>query len=378
MTLLRFEHALIVGKFYPPHHGHEYLIRTALGAARQVSVLVLASSQENLPMQARAEWLRRCFPNSPQLRVRAALDDVAIDYHDAVIWAAHVAIMRDALAELDAVAPAPAVDVVFSSEAYGAELARHFQARHVCLDATRALYPISSTRARADLAGSWEFLPHAVREGLCLRVVVVGAESSGTTTLTRALCSALRARGGVWQRTTWVPEYGREFSANQLALLRAVRPHAAPRDIVWEESDFVQIAEEQTRLETIAAPHGSPVLLCDTDAFATGIWHERYRGATSAAVDAIVANLPPRGLYLLTDPADVPFEDDGLRDGEHLRPWMHARFAQALSARAVPWFTLSGTPEARLVSALSHVDRAFDEHRCFAQPLGERNSVQSL
>ena len=135
MSRVVFQHALVVGKFYPPHIGHEYLIATALRHSRQVTALVLASSAESIGMGARAAWLRESFAGEDRLRVLAALDDVRIDYADLEIWRQHVDIMRAALASVGA----PTVDAVFSSERYGAELARQFSAAHVCLDPARRM-----------------------------------------------------------------------------------------------------------------------------------------------------------------------------------------------------------------------------------------------
>jgi NadR type nicotinamide-nucleotide adenylyltransferase len=360
MSRREFDHALIVGNFFPPHLGHEYLVRTALEFSRRVTVLVLAASSEPLPMKLRAEWLRQCFPDAHDLRVVAALDDVPIDYDDEAIWRAHVDVMRralrgDAAAHVETERP---VDVVFSSEEYGETLARWFGARHVCLDRGRALHPISATAVRRDLAGCWMELPAPVRAGLALRVALVGAESTGTTTLARDLRDALRARGGAWARTEWVPEYGREYSVNLLAVARAHDPAARPQDAVWTEEDFVEIAREQNRREDEAARQGGPVLVCDTDAMATAIWHERYRGTPSASVERVAEAMAPRALYLLTDHANVPFEDDGLRDGEHLRAWMNERFADVLSAGAAPWHLVSGPADHRLRAALRYIDDA--------------------
>ena len=61
MSRIEFEHGLIVGKFYPPHEGHLYLIQTALFHCRRVSVLVLGASTERLSMSLRAQWIRECF-----------------------------------------------------------------------------------------------------------------------------------------------------------------------------------------------------------------------------------------------------------------------------------------------------------------------------
>lgn len=370
-----FEHGLIVGKFYPPHAGHEYLIRTAARHCRHVTVTVLGSQVESISLAHRIAWLRDIFGAHPHVRVVGEMDDIRIDYADEAVWQAHIAIMRTAVQQADReFGQAPDVDAVFSSEHYGTRMAGYFAAHAVCLDQARSLYPLSGTAVRNDIARYWLQLAPAVRAGLALRVVVLGAESSGTTTLVRDLVAALQARGGSWGLTRAVAEYGREYSANLLAVARASLPQCRPQQLQWQEQDFVDIAGEQTRMENSAAADGGPVLICDTDALATCIWHERYMGYRSSAVAAIAAALPPRALYLLTDHADVPFEDDGLRDGEHLRPWMTQRFGEVLAGGETLWFTVSGLREQRCRSALQAIDAQFERHLRFTLPLEQRSA----
>lgn len=373
MSRILYEHGLVIGKFYPPHLGHEYLIRTAAAHCRRVTVGVLGSSVETIPMQHRAAWLRESFAALPHVRIVAELDDVPIDYDDPAIWEAHVEVMRQAVAGANRdYGPAPAIDAVFTSEAYGEELARRFAAEHVCLDQSRSLYPVSGTAVRFNPCDQWDLLSPAVQAGLALRVVLVGAESTGTTTLSRDLAAALRKRGGIWARTGWVAEYGREYSANLLALARAKSPNARAEDIVWHSEDFTTVATEQCRQEDLAARRGSPVLVCDTDAMATRIWHERYMNRPSPEVARIAANMPPRALYLLTSHEGVPFEDDGLRDGEHLREWMTGRFREELAAQAIPWLELRGSRKERCHLALAAVDDLLRGAWQFAPPLEQQ------
>ena len=374
MSRVDYLHGLVIGKFYPPHLGHEYLIRTAAAHCRNVTVAVLGSSVESISMQARTYWLRDSFAAMPNVRIAYALDDWPVDYDSSEVWAGHVAAMHQAIAAADCeFGVLPAVDAVFSSEPYGEELARRFSAVHVCLDSSRALYPVSGTLVRADPVACWEFLSPAVQAGLALRVVVVGAESTGTTTLSRDLVKALRGRGGIWVRTGWVAEFGREYSANLFALLRARNPTARAEDIAWLSADFTAVAKRQCELEEAAARYGSPVLVCDTDALATCIWHERYMGRPSDAVREIAAAMPPRALYLLTSEEGVPFEDDGLRDGEHLRSWMSERFRQLLSAQSIPWIELRGLPAERCAAALLAVDAMLARAWRYAPPLEQQN-----
>jgi HTH-type transcriptional repressor of NAD biosynthesis genes len=370
MTRRPFRHGLVIGKFYPPHLGHEYLIRSAALHSSAVTVAVLGSSVESLSIAQRVQWLQNAFADTPQVRIIGALDDVPVNYGDDTIWQAHVDIMRDAVTHAGRTfTPLPKVDAVFSSEAYGDRLASYFNCKHVCLDQSRSLYPTSGTAVRADVPGQWHMLSPAVQAGLVMRVVLLGAESTGTTTLSQDLAAALRARGGVWAKTQWVAEYGREYSANLLALARATAPQASLDDIAWQSSDFTHVAQEQCRRENTAAAHGSPVLVCDTDAWTTRVWNERYMDQPNSAVDAMATKMPARALYILTSERDVPFEDDGLRDGEHLRSWMNQRFRDELTAQAVPWIEVHGTPEARCATALHTLDVLMGRYWTFASPL---------
>jgi NadR type nicotinamide-nucleotide adenylyltransferase len=294
-----------------------------------------------------------------------------MDLESHPVWAAHVAVMR---ATLNTRTTEP-VDVVFSSEAYGPELARRFNATHVMVDPAPAIQGVSGTAARHDLAGSWDLLHPVVRAGMTTRVVVLGAESTGTTTISQRLAEAYRERGGVWARTQWVPEYGREHTMlkHDAACSEAARRgHPAPalENLVWDSDDFGFIAQRQAALEEAAARHGSPVLICDTDALATRVWERRYvyQGAQAAA-DA-VPTLPARAIYLLTDHVGVPFVQDGWRDGEHVRAKMTGYFIDELTTGGHSWALLTGSLGQRMDLARRITDEALHDAAELADPIG--------
>jgi HTH-type transcriptional repressor of NAD biosynthesis genes len=351
---VRYRHGLIVGKFYPPHAGHHALIAAAERECERVTVVVAPSTQESVPLEFRLRWLREA--HGPRVHFVGVYDDHPIDYDDPAAWELHMAVFRTA-------AGADRVDAVFSSEAYGVELAARFHAEPVIVDLPRENVPISGTAVRADPVGHWGLLGPGVRGWLAKRVVVVGAESSGTTTLARALARHYRLRGGIWARTRWVPEFGRELTERKLA---ALGPDATIFDVTWDRADFETVAATQNAMADEAARDGSPVLFCDTDAFATTIWEERYLGNTSEAVRQLVR---APSLYLLTDDDGVPFEDDGLRDGEHLRRWMTGRFRDELGALGVPHLVLTGNFSQRLRAAVTATDDLLARGWVFTPPL---------
>lgn len=192
------------------------------------------------------------------------------------------------------------------------------------------------------------------------RIVLVGAESTGKTTLAQDLVAHYRSLGGAFALTEWVPEYGREYTELLVARqgLLESEPDAEVRSAEWMAADFAVIAAEQQRLEDAAAASGAPLVIADTDALATQVWERRYLGEGShAALDAVPV-LPPRALYLLADWRDVPFEQDGIRDGEHLREQMTQWFVEELQKRDEPWALISGDREHRLATSIRLIDEA--------------------
>lgn len=314
---------LVIGKFLPPHRGHQFLIDTAVALSEQGVVIVCAKPTDPIPGTLRQQWLQELHPAA-----RVLLIDDRYDETDSAVWAANT---------VRWLGRAP--DAVFTSEDYGDRYALLLGARHVCVDRARLTVPISGTAVRNDPYAHWEHLGPPVRAWFAKRVCVLGAESTGTTTLARDLAARLQ--------TVWVEEYGREVSVVKLAT----------HDPGWRTEEFTQIAEEQTRREDAAARQANRVLICDTNAFATALWHRRYLGTRSPAVEAI-ARRGRCDLYLLTGD-EIPFVQDGLRDGEHLRHEMHGWFEGALRGQPVPWRLLRGSREARLEEALRWVDALF-------------------
>lgn len=313
---------VVVGKFLPPHLGHSYLIDTALAGADRVLVVVCAHPDDPYPAARRAAALRELHPAAT---VVVTPDDIPDAQGDATsqAWA------RRTVALLGGTPP----DVVFTSEEYGERYAAFLGARHVSVDPSRRRYPVSGTAVRADPWAHAHLLSPVVRAWFVTRVCVVGAESTGTTTLARDLAAHYGC--------AWVPEYGRVYSQRR-------------RGTEWGSAEFVHIARRQQADEDAAARRGGPLLVCDTDALATSVWHERYLGTTSPEVERIAADRR-YALYILTAD-DIPFVQDGTRDGEHVRGWMTERFRQVLSARPEPWIEVRGDRSARLAAATAHVD----------------------
>lgn len=364
-------HGLVVGKFYPPHAGHDFLIDIAESVCEQVTVVVAASNVETIPLEHRLAWLRQSHRHQATVHVVGCVDNHRIDYDDPAVWDLHLDVFREAIGR----SPAPnKVDAVFTSEAYGAELARRLGARWAGNGLGRQPHQLCASDIRRDPPAYWDAVTPPVRAWLTKRVVVVGAESTGTTTLTRGLREVYRRRGGPYGLTQWVPEYGRDLSWRKLAVLtarRALRDEPVPTmdDIVWTDSDFDEVVATQNRLENAAAAVGGPLLLCDTDSFTTRYWQARYMGYTSAEV-VRDSSRSDRSLYILTSHEGIPFVQDGVRDGAHLRADMTRTLIDGLAAQTAPYIVLTtAEPAERLAIATRQIDALLAEGWDFGEPL---------
>lgn len=314
---------LVIGKFYPPHRGHKHLIDTAKSQVDELTVIVCDHKDQAIAGQLRAQWIREIHPGVTVLVVADVLPE-----DDSKGWAEYT---------LQVLGYRP--DVVFTSEPYGDAYASFLQSQHVLVDQKRQMVSVSGTQIRENPLKHWEYLEPCVRAYFAKRVCVLGAESTGTTTLAKALAKHYR--------TVWVPEFGRLYTEVKLSA----------GALVWQTKEFVFIAKQQTCLEDQLARLCNRILICDTDAFATSLWHERYMGFVSPEVEALSVGRT-HDLYLLTD-VDIPFTQDGTRDGEQIRHAMHRRFEEGLQKKDDKYLLLSGDHETRLTKAINACDTLF-------------------
>lgn len=75
-------------------------------------------------------------------------------------------------------------------------------------------------------------------------------------------------------------------------------------------------------------------------------------------------------IYLLTDHVGVPFVQDGIRDGEHIRAEMTRWFEDALTATGRSWvLLLTGPLSERVDLAVRVVNLALAQRSSFGAPL---------
>lgn len=166
------------------------------------------------------------------------------------------------------------------------------------------------------------------------KIVIIGPESTGKSTLSSALASHYGTR--------MVPEFARAYLDN------------LDRD--YEEADLLSIAKGQIAAEELASRHVKNHLICDTDLNVIKVWSEhKYQRCSTAILQTIAVR--KYDLYLLTD-IDFPWQEDRLR--EHPEPEMRHYFFQVyldlVQQSGVPFAVISGNKEQRLQQAIAVIE----------------------
>ncbi|MEP7301688.1 MAG: ATP-binding protein [Caldimonas sp.] len=168
-------------------------------------------------------------------------------------------------------------------------------------------------------------------------VVLLGAESTGKTTLAAAIGTALAGRG---IEVAVVAEALREFCTEH---------GRTPR----RDEQTAIAAEQGRRIEAAAAR--ARVVVADTSALMIAVYSDLVFDDPGLYPPAEAAQR--RYDLTLVTALDLPWQADGLqRDGAHVREPVDARLRAALARAGVAFGTISGHGPARLGAALAAID----------------------
>lgn len=158
-----------------------------------------------------------------------------------------------------------------------------------------------------------------------LRVALLGAESTGKSTLAAALA--------LHYQTVWVPEYLREFVEVQQRTPQA--------------QEQILIARTQLAREEEAAMLARDVLFCDTTPLMTALYSQYYFDAVDDALQEL-ARMHRYDFTIVTAPT-TPWIADGLqRESDEVRQEVHRRLLYTLDTASIAYLLVSGDTATRL------------------------------
>lgn len=312
-----YKRGLIVGKFCPLHKGHEYLIQQARLQCERLCILSYTNPEfENCEPEKRRKWLKHTAPkaqiivldSSENIPENAAPDDV------------HRRFTAKICREKFGVIP----DAVFTSERYGdgfADFLSHefgTKVTHINIDQARHHVPISGSDIRENIHEKKTFLQPWIYASFVETVCFIGAESTGKSTLSKALAEIYR--------TDYVEEYGRTLWIEKDGKL------------IFD--DYMKIAATHTAIEDSSRQLANQYLFIDTSPLTTLFYAlEQFGKADKKLMDMSYRKYD----HMFLCHPDFPMVQDGWRSGEDFRRRQHQWYVDILKSRGANYTNLRGS-----------------------------------
>lgn len=171
------------------------------------------------------------------------------------------------------------------------------------------------------------------------RIVLIGPEASGKTTLARELAEAFNL--------PWTPEAARLFAESSVEPLSSGTVDTIARLSMRLEDEILGA------MPRAAEPRSGIAIVRDTDLVSTVVYARHYYGRVD---DWIVAESRVRqgALYLLCAP-DLPWLPDGVRDRPLHREALHRDFRDELASMNARVVDVTGAGAERRIAALEAV-----------------------
>lgn len=307
----------------PLHRGHQLLIESALAKVDDLTVVVYDSNPPGhypaMPIEKRVQWIAQLYPQLENIvpRKDPLPQDMPQEDKDdpkyAELYANDLAFLGQ-------------FDFVFSSESYGEAFAEALGAKSVVVDEAREMLPISGTQIRENVYEHRGWVDPIVYRSLIQKVVFVGTESSGKSTLAKAMAERMN--------TEWVHEYGRELWESQ--------------GLTGTFRDMLKIAENHYKREQAATLHAREFLFCDTNPWTTLQWSLMYNDTADARLTEMVERTKDEYIWILCR-NDFDWVDDGVRElpGLKAMEFQH-QIKQNLINLGVEWYEVRGSVEERI------------------------------
>lgn len=314
--------ALVMGRFFPVHRGHAYLLaRAAAAVAGRVHVVVAGTKGDFIDVSARASTAANLVPRNSLGSVLSALEVGRMGEPDGdsfwTPWLEWVAAQR----------PLKPVTTLVAADPKAERFAQLARLEFVLVDRTQV--STSGTAIRREPWTYWNDIAPALRGPFTSCVALVGPEGAGKSTLAKKLRQHFK--------TSLANEYTVDF----------LRAEGRNQPTGPELSDAIW--NGQTEAWAAAKARATRFFIADTDHLTLALWSRRLTGA-------VIKKEPQRpGLTLLLDDA-TPWLGPKDRDQPAQRQQLVTEFRRLLTGRGWDFHVIDGPREGRFDQAVARIE----------------------
>ena len=254
---MKYKKGLVIGKFMPPHKGHEYLFRFARQYCEELTVVVDCLKTQTIEPTLRKQWIEELVTDINVIALQNYMPQDPSEVENFWdIWKS----------ELYKVAGKP--DVLIAAMDYGWQLAKVLECDFVPLDIARQSIPISATEIRNNPFKHWDFIVESARGYFLKKICLIGPESTGKSTIVGNLARNFN--------TVYIPEYAK-------AIIDAQQGQ-------FFEKNVTEVAYAQIRTEKALERMTNKIMFCDSDVLTTMFWSKELFGIVPTELEEIAQN----------------------------------------------------------------------------------------
>lgn len=322
------------GSFNPLHLGHVSCITQAANQCKKLYVVISNGVNRNeIDVRIRYRWIYQLTKHIGNVKL-FILNDTAKTKSEYTedIWYADAQKIKVFIDEK--------IDVVFCGSDYDEN---SFWGK--CYPDSKLVFlkrdEVSSTKIRENPIKYWDYIPNIVRPYYTKKILLIGGESTGKSTLTINLAN--------YYNTNYLEEVGREISGR------------SGTDMLMISDDFTDILLQHKTRELELLKHSNKFLFEDTDCLITLFYLQFLEGTDkekNIALASAIAHLNSYDLILFLE-TDVEFVQDGDRSEVIAadRQKYSKQIKEFYSQHGFSFVTISGNYQERFEESISLINK---------------------